>query len=121
MKSATDRLAGMKVLVVEDDYFIATEMCRSFETEGVQILGPVGWIGDALALIARSDRIDGAVLDINLHDADVFPAADMLFERNVPFVFATGYDDAAIPEKYSEVPRCRKPVEPGNVLARLFG
>jgi len=115
------KLGGKNVLVVEDDYFIAMEMCRLFEKAGAQVLGPIGKLEDALALIARSDRIDGAVLDINLRDVMVFPAADMLRERDVPFVFATGYDDAVIPSRYSQVPRCRKPVEPGGVLTALFG
>ena len=115
-----NRLDGKMVLVVEDDYFIASEMCRSLETAGAQVIGPIGRVADTLALIARSDRIDGAVLDLNLRDEMAFPVADMLRERGVPFVFATGYDDSVIPEQYRDAPRCRKPVEPETVCRALF-
>jgi ActR/RegA family two-component response regulator len=113
-------LTGKTVLVVEDDYFIATEMCRTLEQAGARVLGPIERVADSLALIARSDRIDGAVLDLNLREEMAFPVADMLGERGVPFVFATGYDDSVIPERYRDAPRCRKPVEPETVCRALF-
>jgi len=109
-----------RVLVVEDDYFIAMELCRNLEAAGAEVVGPVGRVGEALAQIARSDGLDGALLDLNLHGAMAFPVADKLCERGVPFVFATGYDGSVIPERYREVPRCRKPVELQSISTVLF-
>ncbi len=92
-----DALLGRKVLLVEDDYFIADEMRRTILRSGAEVLGPVASVDKALALIAESSEIDAAVLDVNLRDVMVFPVADALTSRGVPFIFATGYEDTAIP------------------------
>ncbi len=112
---------GKVILVVEDDFFIATDLCRSLETEGVEVLGPVGRIDDALGLIARSGHIDGALVDLNLHGVMAFPVADALTERRVPFMFVTGYDEAVIPDRYRQVPHYNKPVALKSVREVLFG
>jgi DNA-binding response OmpR family regulator len=113
-------LKDKTVLVVEDDYFIAMELCRNLETAGAEVIGPVGRVGDALAKIARSDRIDGALLDLNLHGAMAFPVADKLCERGVPFMFTTGYDASVIPEKYRDIARSSKPVTLQRISTELF-
>jgi DNA-binding response OmpR family regulator len=120
MSEALAKLDGKRVLVVEDDYLIAMGLGRSFEDEGAEVLGPVGRVETALELIARETSIDGAVLDINLAGDLVFPVADALFARGVPFVFSTGYDADAVPAPYREVPRYRKPVLPRSVRDALF-
>ncbi|MFW5634266.1 MAG: response regulator [Erythrobacter sp.] len=114
------KLEGKKVMVVEDDYLIALMLCQSFEEEGAEVLGPVGRVEAALALIAREPRIDGAVLDINLAGDMVFPVADALLARGVPFLFSTGYDADELPQPYREVPHYRKPVLPRSVCEALF-
>jgi hypothetical protein len=62
-----------------------------------------------------------AILDINLGGAMVYPVADALRARGVPFIFATGYEAWSIPEAYSDVPRCEKPVDVRQVTSRLGG
>ncbi|MCP2082244.1 UNVERIFIED_ORG: DNA-binding response OmpR family regulator [Methylorubrum zatmanii] len=52
---------------------------------------------------------DIAVLDINIRGEMSYPLADVLRERGVPFIFATGYDLDVMPEKFSYVPRLQKP------------
>jgi CheY-like chemotaxis protein len=121
MTSTTHALAGRRVLLVEDDYFIATSMLGQFEESGVQVLGPVPTVKDALALIAATPEIDAAVLDINLQDEMVFPVADALQARGVPFVFATGYEKAIIPQRFAGVRYCEKPVEPVQIVQMLLG
>lgn len=113
-------LAGRLVLVVEDDYFQAAETCRACAVAGAEVLGPVGWLDEALTLAQGAEPIDGAILDINLHDQMVFPVADALHERGVPFVFVTGYDRAVIPSRFADVPQCEKPTEPGKVAQLLI-
>jgi CheY-like chemotaxis protein len=113
-------LHGRRLLVVEDDYMIAVELVRALEELGVQVVGPAGSVEQALALLGQEeDRLDGAVLDINLHGERVYPVADALAARGLPYIFATGYDATAIPEPYSQVPRCEKPVDKAQ-LARLL-
>lgn len=114
-----DALLGRKVLLVEDDYFIADEMRRTILRSGAEVLGPVASVDKALALIAESSEIDAAVLDVNLRDVMVFPVADALTSRGVPFIFATGYEDTAIPSRYAHVQRCEKPVE-ADALAQAL-
>jgi ActR/RegA family two-component response regulator len=114
-------LTGRRVLLVEDDYFIADELRRDLAKTGAEVLGPVGRVDEALALIGRTAHIDGAVLDIKLHDEMVYPVADALLERGVPFVFATGYDKSVIPAPYAKVRQCEKPFEPEIVAKALFG
>lgn len=121
MLSRTGVLAGRNVLVVEDEYFIADDMRRAFEESGARVIGPVGTIEDALSMIEASPRIDGAVLDINLREVLVFPVADALRARGVPFVFATGYEDSAVPTRLRDATHCEKPIEPLRLAEALFG
>ncbi|MGU3540569.1 response regulator [Methylobacterium sp. A54F] len=114
-------LAGRRVLLVEDEYFIADDMRRALEERGAEVLGPVGSVDTALALIAETPRIDGAVLDINLRDVMAYPVADRLRERGVPFLFATGYERSTIPARYADVRHCEKPVEAARIADLLFG
>jgi CheY-like chemotaxis protein len=113
-------LAGRRVLLVEDEYFIADDLQRLFEEAGAEVVGPVSSVDKALDLIAATPDLDGAVLDINLREVMVYPVADALQARGVPFVFATGYEKAIIPARFAEVRHCEKPVEPAQVVQALF-
>ena len=113
-------LLGRRLLIVEDDYMIAIDLARELEDRGAEIAGLAGSVEDAKTLIdAQGDRIDGAVLDVNLGAERVYPVADALTARGVPFVFATGYDPWIIPEAYRGIPLCEKPIR-ATVLARLL-
>jgi ActR/RegA family two-component response regulator len=116
----SDALRGCRLLIVEDDYLIAVDLSRSLESRGAEIVGPAGSVEGALRLIeAEGNRLDGAVLDINLRDERVYPVADALAARGVPFVFLTGYDAQVIPDTYAGVPRSEKPVSTA-LLARTL-
>ena len=110
-------LRGRRLLIVEDEYLIAADLALTLEEHGATVLGPVGSVADAIALIAAEQTLDGAVLDINLGRERAWPIAAELRQRGVPFVFATGYDPWIIPELYRDVPRCEKPVDT-RLLAR---
>ncbi|MHC2017754.1 response regulator [Methylobacterium sp. CM6247] len=120
MTGTSKDLTGCRVLLVEDDYFIADDLRRQFEESGTEVLGPVPSVEDALALIAATPQIDGAVLDVNLRDEMVYPVADALRERHVPFVFATGYEKTTIPARYTDVRHYDKPVGAAQVARSLF-
>lgn len=66
---------------------------------GYQVVGPASHITDAIEL-AREGEIDFAVLDINLAGAQSFPVADILRQRNIPFVFSTGYGAEGLVDSY---------------------
>jgi len=103
-------LAECRVLIVEDEYMLADDLRMQLENVGAVILGPVGTLEDAIALIKDEKVIDGAILDVNLRGETVSLAADLLLERHVPFVFTTGYDSSTIPPRFSQIVRCEKPV-----------
>lgn len=115
----TSSLHGRRLLVVEDEYFIAEDIRVILERHGATVVGPVGELAEARALLACGERIDAAVLDINLHGETVFPLAEELRARGVPFVFATGYSDAAIPSSYGDVARWEKPYDYDDLVAAL--
>lgn len=116
---AADTLKGRRILIVEDDYFVAEDLASAFIDEGAGILGPVAEVNATLSMINGADQIDGAVLDINLHGEMVFPVAEELTRRRIPFVFSTGYTRAIVPESYDDVPRCEKPLDPKQVRTAL--
>jgi len=117
---ADDTLAGRRVLVVEDEYFIADDLARALEKLGAEVVGPVPSKDKALTLLGTGP-LDAAVLDINLKGEAVFPVADALREQGVPFVFATGYDEASVPPGYQDVPRWEKPFKPDDLAKVLPG
>ncbi|WP_407528053.1 response regulator [Methylobacterium oryzisoli] len=112
-------LQGLCLLIVEDDWHIASDLAETLEGAGARVIGPVGSVKGALALIAAQARLDGAVLDINLADELVYPVADALAARRVPFVFATGYDAGVVPAAYATVTRHEKPVDLAALAADL--
>ena len=120
MTASSTLLAGRRVLLVEDDFFVVEDMRQEFEAIGASVVGPAATVDDALRLVATTDRLDAAVLDVNLRGAMVYPVADALAARGVPFVFATGYDSAVIPTRFSWVKRCAKPVRFTRMIRELF-
>lgn len=120
MTTARNDMAGRRVLVVEDDYFIAKGLVRYLRAAGADVVGPAATVADALDLV-QAGPLDGAVLDLNLQGELAFAVADALVERRVPFVFATGYGADVIPERHTGIVRCEKPVDPGVLTTALFG
>ena len=102
------RLGGKRILIVEDEYFIASDLQRALAAEGAEVVGPVGDLGQALGLAA--DRtLDAAILDVNLEGTMSFPIAERLAAERVPFMFLTGYDGWSLPPDYEAAPRLPKP------------
>lgn len=107
------------ILVVEDEYMLAEDVRELLEASGAVVVGPVGKVSAAMDLVNNGSGIDGAVLDINLQGEMVFPLADLLRQRQIPFLFATGYDAEAIPPRFSQVTRCEKPLNADQVRRAL--
>lgn len=111
----TAPLAGLRVLVVEDDYFIADEICTTLRDGGAEVLGPAPDIEHGLDVV-KNERLDCAVLDINLHGSLAFNLADELRKRGTPSIFATGYDQSVLPGAFSDSVRLEKPVNLSELL-----
>ncbi|KMO38922.1 chemotaxis protein CheY [Methylobacterium variabile] len=118
--SHPDAPAAYRVLLVEDEYFLAQDLAEAFKARGAEIVGPVPSVDEALALIADGSRLDGAVLDLNLQGEIAYVVADTLQERGIPFVFATGYDQAVIPPRYALARYCGKPLDAKEVAQALL-
>lgn len=103
-------LAGLRVLVVEDDYFIADEICTTLRNNGAEVLGPSPDVEHGLHVV-KSEHIDCAVLDINLHGSLAFSLAGELRHRGTPSIFTTGYDRSVLPETFSGSVRLEKPID----------
>jgi CheY-like chemotaxis protein len=116
---AEQKLQGSRILVVEDEYLLADDLSETLIEAGAEVLGPIASIEEATALIAEEPEIDAAVLDVNLRGDMVFPVADALRARGIPFAFATGYDEWALPERFADVPRVEKPFKGFRVAAVL--
>ncbi|MBT2245033.1 MULTISPECIES: response regulator [Sphingobium] len=101
-------LGSRHILIVEDDYFIASDLKKILLAEGANVVGPVGDLFGATRL-AESEKIDIAVLDVNLRGSNSYTLADSLAKRAIPHMFLTGYDGWSMPEKYRHTPRLSKP------------
>jgi len=103
-----DRFAGCRVLVVEDEMLIAMLIEELLQTLGCHVVGPVATLEKALEL-ARSETFDAALLDVTIRGGKVYPVAEALLARGIPFAFASGYRDWALPEALRNHPRLMKP------------
>jgi len=97
-----------RVLIVEDEMLIALMMEDVLGSLGIAVAGIAGTIEEALVEAAAGD-FDCAILDVHLKGKEVFPVADALAEKGVPFIFATGYGESGLPEKYRGRPVLQKP------------
>ena len=98
---------------------LADDVCQELEAAGATVLGPVPDVAGAMELLNQNEEVDGAVLDVNLGGSPSFPIADALVGRNIPFIFSTGYDSHALPERYQLILRCEKPSPAGLISATL--
>jgi two-component SAPR family response regulator len=112
-------LQGRRILVVEDEFLVAQSLMDILEAEEATVVGPLGWLDEALVFLGRDSALDGAVLDVNLHGQASYPIADALIERGIRFVFTTGYDVGALNESYRAYPRCEKPLHEQALIAAL--
>ena len=105
---STNDLKGVRVLLVEDQMIVAMQIENMLRAAGCEVVGPVGTLQAAITL-AHEEALDVAVLDINLDGEKVYPAAEELQTRGIPFILATGYGELTLPEKWRDQPRLSKP------------
>lgn len=85
---------------------------------GLGIVGPVASLDAALHL-AGTATLDAAILDINIRGGNSYAVADILADRQIPFVFCSGYSDWALEERHRNRPRLAKPYSPADLEVQL--
>jgi CheY-like chemotaxis protein len=110
MRSGAPSAVSMRVLVVEDEMMIRMLLQDMLDDLGHTLAGEAGAIDEALAL-ARQAEFDIAILDVNLNGQPISPVVEVLVERGLPFVFATGYGQRGVPEPYRMIPTLQKPFQ----------
>lgn len=110
-------LKGRRILLVEDEMLIAMSLQDVLEDAGC-IVTCAGHLEQA-TLLARDQDLDAAVLDENLHGKRSYPVADALALREIPFIFATGYDDVDLRQLYPGVRVIDKPYRHDDIVAAL--
>ena len=111
-------VAGKRVLVVEDELMIRMLLEGMLTDIGHTIAAEAGGIDEAVAIAKKAD-FDVAVLDVNLNGQPVTPVVEILVERGVPFVFASGYGQRGVPEAYRAIPTLQKPFQ-ADALAQAI-
>jgi DNA-binding response OmpR family regulator len=101
-------LKGHRVLIVEDNFVMALDLSLMVEDLGGAVIGPAGRLDEGMAL-AQANKLDAAILDVNLDGSNTFPLADGLVAADVPVIFATGYDVKMLPKRFAQTPKLSKP------------
>lgn len=110
---------GRRVLVVEDEFWVSLETIDVLESIGCEIVGPAVQLAVAIRL-AQSETLDAAVLDINLAGEMIWPVAEELQRRSVPFLFLSAYPRLnVVPALFAAAPRLDKPLEKDRLLRCL--
>jgi DNA-binding response OmpR family regulator len=113
-----DRCTACRVLVVEDELLIAVTLEDVLQDLGCEIVGPVATVEKALKL-AREETFDVAILDVTIRGGKVYPVAELLLARGIPFALASGYGDWALPEALRDQPRLTKPFTAAELGAQI--
>lgn len=110
------RLGQARVLIMEDEVFVALDLSDLAAQLGYEVSGPFASLADGLAHIG-SQRPDAAILDVQLIDGEVFPLADALERMGVPIIFHSGHaNDSALRARYPDSRSAEKPC-PAKVIA----
>ena len=105
---SADGLAGLRVLVVEDEAAISLLLEDMLLDFGCEVIGPVARLAMALDKVDR-EAVDLAILDVNVAGEAIYPVAESLQKKGVPFVFSTGYGSAGIKDAFRDRPVLQKP------------
>ncbi len=105
-----DRLQGLRLLIVEDEAIIAMMLEDMLDDLGCAVVASLRSVAAALDGIKQME-FDGAILDVNLRGERADPIADALAARGVPFIFATGYGEVGISDRFKGVVVLQKPFE----------
>jgi CheY-like chemotaxis protein len=107
-----------RILVVEDEFLLAAHIESVLEEEGVEVIGPVGSLGEAVKLASDVD-LDAALLDVNIDGGRVDDVADILARRRIPFMFITAYGRDHLPKNFADATLVAKPFDDRHLLQQV--
>ena len=119
-----ERLKGLRLLLVEDEAMVAMMLEDMLGDLGCEVVGPAGSVARAQELAQSEATIAAAILDVNLGGLPIYPVAETLKARGVPFVFITGYGSADIDGRFADAPTVQKPFSMPvlrDTLAKVIG
>ena len=114
----TESLAGARVLILEDEFFLADDLARALRDAGGEPVGPVATIEQAEAIVAKV-QLDAAILDLNLRGEMASDFAERLAATPLPCVIVSGYGEDSLPQSLTRLRRLEKPVGAPAVMEAL--
>ena len=106
----------LRILVVEDDYYIAERLSREIRSNGDTVVGPFADVHDAIEVVGA---VQAAILDVKVQDETSFQVADSLIYHDIPFVFLTGFDPQVVPSRFARRHIYAKPSHAAPLLHDL--
>lgn len=111
-------MTAARVMIVEDEALVALVLADQLTELGLSIVGPCSSVAEATTAAAEND-LDAAILDVNLGSELVYPVADLLSSRGIPFVFVTGYGQESVDRRFAHAVVLEKPIE-SKFLENMF-
>jgi DNA-binding response OmpR family regulator len=111
-------LEGRRILVVEDELMIAMLLENLLEDEQCTVIGPFARVAAALKA-ANAEAVDFALLDVNVANEKIYPVAELLERRGIPFLLLSGYGQQALPPNGLHWPVCSKPFKITEVVQKM--
>lgn len=108
----------MRVLIAEDEFLVGIQLEEDLRSAGCAIVGPFATL-EAAIRASRGERFDLAILDINLNGTRVYPLADELAARAIPYIFLSGYLPTDLPERFRRSPQIAKPHDPAALIREV--
>jgi CheY-like chemotaxis protein len=112
-------LNGLRILVVEDEAAISLLLEDMLLDFGCEVIGPAARLSAALDAVER-EPLDLAILDVNVAGEPIYPVAEALVQRRIPFVFSTGYGSAGIKDAFRDRPVLQKPFAQHDLKQKLL-
>ena len=111
-------LTSKRILIIEDEMMMSFMLDDMVTALGYEVAGIAPHVEEASEQIEHQS-FDAAILDVNLGGKDTFGLADQLQEKNLPFLFSTGYDPESLPDRYRNCPTLQKPYSMTQLGSRL--
>jgi ActR/RegA family two-component response regulator len=108
-----------RILILEDEYFIAADCAKEVVRRGMAVIGPLGTVEPALQILT-DDTPDGAIIDLKIQEDMAFKVVKALQDRGTPFVIYTGYDLTVLPNHLADIVRVEKPATPEEAVLTLL-